>query len=127
MSERILAYIRQERRGTTYALLARYVPGFDATGDQARHMLGSAKYNTWQWATLSAEGVTAMQYFIRKGIIDHQPVEALVYWVDGKVPRMPVAKRVPKKGYKEPRWVPTVITVDWSKVLANGAAKSEQN
>ncbi len=42
---------------------------------------------------------------------DITPTSFLVYLIDGSWPRYPLAKRIPKSGYKKPHWCPVTFNV----------------
>jgi len=67
--------------------------------------------NLLMWTGLSAEGVA---FYMDRGVRDQLEPSAcswLLYADDGKMLRMPIAKRPPKGGYKKQRWVPTMLSV----------------
>lgn len=61
------------------------------------------------WAGMSEELVGLLQKMGRAKLFHYEPTVLLVYLVDGKHLDLPIAKRPPKKGYKEPHWVPVVL------------------
>ena len=67
--------------------------------------------NLLLWTGLSAEGAA---FYTDRGVRDRlEPSSCswLLYADDGKVLRMPIAKRPPKGGYKVQRWAPTMLSV----------------
>lgn len=62
------------------------------------------------WGMASTPVVDAVMMLMNASKVHLVPCSVLVYFADGGVmPRMPLAKRIPKNGYKEPHWVPCVI------------------
>lgn len=48
------------------------------------------------------------------------PTNILVYLIGGKVPMLPIVKKLPKNGYKEPHWLPLLLyTVRQAKGILN--------
>lgn len=66
--------------------------------------------NTIMWAGVSEKFIEA--FFCLRKRIEPQPSSFLIYAMDGKVLRMPIAKR-PKRGkdYKKPHWMPLTFRV----------------
>jgi len=45
--------------------------------------------------------------------IIYKPTHTLTYLIDGGLMKFPIPKRIPKDGFKTPRWMPTTIrTID---------------
>lgn len=63
--------------------------------------------NVILWAGMSPEFVEAVLGL--RGRAEPEPCDMLVYLIDGRLLSLPLAKRIPKHGYKEPHWVPAVF------------------
>jgi hypothetical protein len=61
------------------------------------------------WAGMSQEFSDALGELCKRGNVEPQGTNYLVYLVDGKMLSYPIAKRPPKSGYKEEHWVPVVF------------------
>jgi hypothetical protein len=104
--------IIRTRPGTSWVELIRELGerGHETEGDWA---MEAAVDNLVLWAGMS-EGVLDALGALKAARKAHlHPLESnlelmAVYIVDGVYLRMPIAKRVPKSGYKEPHWAPCV-------------------
>lgn len=61
------------------------------------------------WAGMSQEFSDVMHSINERGKVTIEPASLLVYLIDGAMLRMPLAKRPPKKGYKETHWAPVCL------------------
>lgn len=61
------------------------------------------------WRGLSEELAGLLQWLLKQQRVHLHPCSTLVYWADGRVPGLPVAKSAPAAGFKRPRWVPVVF------------------
>jgi hypothetical protein len=59
------------------------------------------------WPNLSADVLAAIASLLQTGKLHLWPSCALVYFVDGRVPGLPIAKRI--HDYKQPRWLPVTF------------------
>lgn len=69
------------------------------------------KKNIFLWVQLPKEVVDAILNLIEEKKLFLHPSCLLVYFCDGKVLTLPIAKRIPKNGYKNPHWLPTVLDI----------------
>ena len=102
LKARVLRRI-SEGVGVTFAELCRDVPGFE--GD---HLCGLRAYNLVRWPAVSQDGARALGELVEDGMIKETIVPDLVYYDEGAVPNLPVAKQL-GRAYKEPHWVPVVF------------------
>lgn len=65
--------------------------------------------NCFIWFGMSEEMAEILQALLRDEEVDIKQTCLLVYFCDGSVPNVPMAKRIPKAGYKKPRWIPVVF------------------
>lgn len=112
LSERqvtVLGLLR-DLRGCSFVEIDRALQAAgDDGGDFALHMEGHP--NLILWINMSAQAVAAVGGLFGHGFVAMRPTSLLVYLIDGKVPSMPIAKRLPKGGYKEPHWVPVAMDI----------------
>lgn len=105
MKTELLEYVRQNDF-VTFAEL-RKVLGEPMAGDW---MVGNESANVWFWAGLSDDFMDALDALISAGAIVYAPTSKLCYMIDGGSMNYPVAgPRVPKGGYKRPRWLPVCL------------------
>lgn len=103
MAKQITEYVRTYK-GVSFVELTKLF-GDDAKG---RWVIEEPKNCFW-WTGMSKDFVDAVRLCLDRGEIRAKGTSAFIYYVDGKVPRFPVAKRPPKAGYKKPRWVPVIF------------------
>lgn len=65
--------------------------------------------NVVLWAGMSDALVAALQALRDENAINLVPCSSLVYVIDGALLQLPLAKRIPKRGYAEPHWAPCVL------------------
>jgi hypothetical protein len=61
------------------------------------------------WAGMSQAFADALELLRSQGRVHVHGTSPLVYLIDGGMLRLPVAKRPPKGGYKQPHWVPVCL------------------
>lgn len=66
-----------------------------------------ARDNTILWADVSEKFIDAFN--LVKQRMYPQPADALIYMMDGKFVRLPIARRLGKKDYKTPHWLPVTF------------------
>ena len=62
--------------------------------------------NTFLWLGMSDEFVEIIRALQADGRVTIASTSVFLYFIDGSVPSLPVAKRLTEKGYFEPRWLP---------------------
>lgn len=67
--------------------------------------------NTLLWLGMSEPFVDVMADLLLTKRIKATPTSLLVYLVDGGVPQLPLARRITKRGYTKPHWLPVVFDV----------------
>ena len=65
--------------------------------------------NVLIWVGWSEEAAEALLDLLRAGKAYLNPTSALTYMVDGKMLNYPIPKRLPRKGYKHPHWMPCTV------------------
>jgi hypothetical protein len=95
----------QRRDHVTFAERAQAIPGF--RGDYMMEILP----NVVLWAGLSAEAIDAIDELRVGKRIAVEPASVLTYLADGAALKFPVAKSLPKEGFKKPRWLPVCFRV----------------
>jgi hypothetical protein len=99
------------RPGATFVELGRWLAtqGVETRGTWALEPLP----NVILWAGMSEDYLDFFELIRRR--LDFRPLDPmtalLVYSCDGGMLSLPIAKRVPKSGYKEPHWVPVTFDV----------------
>jgi hypothetical protein len=61
------------------------------------------------WANVSRELAAVLQQVQQEKLIHPHEGQELTYLLDGKRLDLPIAKKPPKNGYKEPHWLPVVF------------------
>jgi hypothetical protein len=108
--EDCLAWITRSR-GVSFVELEHWLAerGMTVQGDLQLEPLD----NVILWAGVSQEFCDFLDALRATGRLDMRSMGAmeafLVYSADGKLLRLPFAKRIPKKGYKEPHWAPVYL------------------
>jgi hypothetical protein len=85
--------------GLTFVELLRYLPYLE--GEFA---YGNRDSNVIFWYGLSGECIDVLIDLIEAGAIYPSSTLPLTYFIDGQVPKLPVAKS--NRRYKKPRWAP---------------------
>ena len=89
----------------SYAELQRDI-GATSEGDHA-HLFEDM--NVILWTGMSKSFAEAIKALENEGVIHSHPSVYFVYLVDGRIPRLDIAIRPPKDGYKKPHWLPVVF------------------
>jgi hypothetical protein len=76
----------------------------DAKGD---HEIALDDRNVVLWQGVSYQLADAVRDAIKMGLVELSPTSPLVYAIDGKLLRLPIAKGA--RNYKSPRWLPVVL------------------
>jgi len=79
----------------------------DLDGDCA--VFPDGRPNTIIWHSMSAEYAAAVIELMRDKRVYAHPGSSLLYFIDGAVPSMPMAKRPGKGDYKKPHWLPVTL------------------
>jgi len=110
LEERIYWFINSKEH-ISFAEFHRFF-GEEMEGDIFLELGGDngKKMNCYAWMGMNKTFVDTIKAMIDKEYIFLNPSVFLVYLFDGKLLPLPLAKRVPKNGYKEPHWVPVVFT-----------------
>ncbi len=107
IADAIEQYVRTYDYVTFVELGRRLKPYIEVRGDVALEIAP----NVILWAGMSqafADAITELQQ--GKRIWPH-PSSLLTYFHDGGALRMPIAKRIPKGGYKKEHWLPVTFRV----------------
>lgn len=102
MAQQILDYIRKYG-GVSFVELEKNIEGFK--GDKALYFPSYPNLILWPW--VSPEATEALNSIT--SLVDIKPYSLFVYFADGKVPDMEIAKRA--TGYKSQRWLPVVFSI----------------
>lgn len=93
----------------TFVELERFEPYLPVKGDRAIHF--ETDPNLIVWPGMSSELTELICELLRDRRLFFHPTVPLTYMLDGGVPNLPVAKRLPQGGYRTPHWLPTCIRV----------------
>jgi hypothetical protein len=102
MADVMLDTIREDR-GVSFVELKRMF-GSEAHGD----LVIQLRHNIVLWCDVSQTFFEAFQLIIPE--VEMYPTSLLVYMVDGCILQLPIAKRLPKTGYKIPHWAPVTFS-----------------
>jgi hypothetical protein len=93
--------------GTSFVELERVLDRLDYPyeGDRVLEVHG----NIVLWSGWTDDAAELVLELARDGRVHFNPTSPLTYMADGKMLRLPIAKRPPKNGYKTPRWAPCTI------------------
>ena len=100
-----LDYIRSTDY-VSFAELERWLEGrgVPVHGEWAVEPTGT---NIILWADMSREFLELVQAL--QPHTELSDASILIYAIDGRMPRLPLARRLPKGGYKEPHWHPCTL------------------
>tara|TARA_R110000824_G_C15021684_1_gene658450 strand:+ start:41 stop:430 length:390 start_codon:yes stop_codon:yes gene_type:complete len=100
----VIDYIKRSKGATFAELENRF--GWLGGGDYAIELTDQ---NLLLWTGLSQAGIEFYSDRRVKDQIEAGSCHWLLYADDGKVLKMPIAKRVPRGGYKKQRWAPVAF------------------
>lgn len=100
MKEAIYNFIRGWQN-VTFPDLEKHIDGF--RGEMEMTM---PEQNIVLWSRVSEEGAEALKQLLDEKKIAMRPSHVLCYVHDGAMIKLPIAKKVPKNGYKKPHWLP---------------------
>lgn len=106
----ILAFAKQRQTGISFVELVEAVGEEDAKGDLEWYLEDKNFSNCLLWAGISQRFIDGMR--MARPHLEIHPAHILVYFCDGRVPRLPIAKSA--KHYKTPHWIPAVFS--WREV-----------
>lgn len=101
MKDLIVDMLAQKGSGRSFVELSE-IDGFE--GDLC---FGDADKNIFYWFNISHEAIDALNELRREEKIELVSTSILVYYADGRVPSVDLAKQDRK--YKNPRWLPCAI------------------
>ena len=102
IKERIVDFVKNERPGTSFAEIEDGFP--ELFGGQ--YVLEIRK-NIILWVNFNEEGIKVIEELFKEKKIFAHPSQLLVYVIDGRALKLPIAKRT--IDYKEPHWLPVVL------------------
>lgn len=101
MKETILNLLRQKGDGVSFVELSR-IDGFNGKTEY-----GYPEKNIFLWFHCSETAITALTELNDAKQIEFRPTDKLVYFVDGGIPKAPIAKSV--RTYSKPHWLPSTL------------------
>jgi hypothetical protein len=102
MKDAIRELLQQDH--VSFAELARRIAGF--RGEMA---WGIQPKNLVLWHGISDEAARTLQQMLDDGEFHLHDARPLIYMLDGCCLKLPIARRPPRGGYKEPHWAPAVL------------------
>jgi hypothetical protein len=103
-SEDIPALIKHRGNGLSFVELLQGLPYLE--GDC---IYENGEWNFVFWGGLSQQCIDTLRDLINRDVIKPTPAHPLTYYVDGRVPNLPLAKS-PRK-YKKPHWAPITFSL----------------
>ena len=103
MKSGIVNYLR-EHKGASFIELQEHVPGF-----KGNNTVGVLDKNVIFWTGVSPEATKALDELLTDKVIELIHIGPLVYFIDGAVMKLPIAKRIEK--YKTRHWIPVVMSL----------------
>lgn len=101
LKENIESEINRLKRGISFVDLSR-IKGFTGEFEWI-----DTKWNVVYWPKISEEAIEAMEDLVKEKKITVRPTNWLVYFIDGCVPKYPIAKSI--RNYKRTRWLPIIF------------------
>ena len=104
LKDTILEVVRTEGDATFSRL--EQLDGFSG-GDR---IIGDEAKNVIVWDRMTDDAVTALMELQEEGSIQSRRTDFFTYVFDGGgMPSLPIAKKPPANGYKEPHWQPILL------------------
>lgn len=106
-AEAVIDLIVANGQGTTLAEIRNLLDarGMDLDGEIAVGPLGDCP-NLYIWAGMSQDFADLVKAVQSDERVEVHPTSVLVYMFDGQALNLPIAKKPPKNGYREPHWAP---------------------
>ncbi len=101
LKARVLDYVLQ----TDYVSFAELANRFE--GFTGGNIVIEMQTNVLLWMNMTQEAATAVRDLVDQGAIVVQPSVPMVYLADGRIPSIPVAKRL--RDHKVPHWFPVTL------------------
>lgn len=101
LRENILIEINRLQKGISFVDLSK-IEGFTGNFEWI-----NTKWNVVYWSKISEEAIEIMYDLIEEKKITVKPAHWLVYFIDGVVPKYPIAKST--RNYKKTRWLPVTF------------------
>jgi len=107
-AECILSTVKRLGSGTSFVEVGHGLDeaGIPSAGDVSIDLGVS---NLTAWVGMSEEFFAGVGELIDARLIHFTPTSLLVYLIDGGMPNLPMAQRVPKGGYRDPHWIPVTF------------------
>lgn len=102
MKNKIMGFIRTRGNGVSFVELEDHISGFKGDFEY-----GDFDQNLLYWSGISEEAISAIQDLVRDGRLTMKRTDFLVYLIDGKILKMPIAKSI--RAYKRLRWLPILF------------------
>ena len=107
LEERVVAFITERGGGVSFVELEREFP---EEFDGQEHAMSLMDYeNIMLWQPVSLAMADALTSASNNGRIVMKPASEFVYFLDGKVFRLPIARKA--RHYKRARWLPVTFSL----------------
>lgn len=106
LEDLVVAFITERGGGVSFVELERAFP--DEFDGQEYAMSLTGYDNLMLWQPISQEMAEALNASVNKGRLEMNATQPIVYAIDGKVFRMPIAKKAHQ--YKTPHWLPVAFS-----------------
>lgn len=107
LPDAVCAYVKQKDYVSFVQIERLLTPYLPIKGNHA--LCFSDHENIVLWAGMSQEWVTLMRQLLAEHRVYPYPSVPMVYWVDGGVPVLPLARTV--RHYKDVHWFPVTLRV----------------
>lgn len=107
LADEIVALVNSRNHVSFAEIIERMGDRYDLAGEEALEV--TACPNLLFWGGMSGLFVDAVQLVLASERAHLEPCPVLVYLVDGLALRLPLARRLPKGGFKAPRWAPVTF------------------
>lgn len=104
MRKEILNFVNTRCGSVSFAELDKHIVDF-----RGKAGIGITEKNIWFWLRCSETAAATLEALIKEKTLKVTPTTPLVYFVDGAVPALPVAKKM--RQYKTARWLPVVLDI----------------
>lgn len=110
-AEAVIDLIVSHGHGTTFVEISNLLAarGMDTDGDLAVGPIDACP-NLYAWIGMSRDFVEIMKAVQGDGRVEIHSSSVLTYMFDGRALTLPIAKKPPKNGYREPHWAPVCFS-----------------
>ncbi len=106
LEDRVVTFITERGGGVSFVELEREFPEEFEGQEHAMSLMDYENIMLWQPVSLAMAG--ALNSASNNGRIVIKPASEFVYFLDGKVFKLPIARKA--RHYKKPRWLPVTFS-----------------